>query len=50
MLKRKKVSSKKSKDVSWILDGIVGFLQSATWTIPIMNFVDDNCGCKFKNL
>lgn len=45
MLKRKKVSSKKSKDVSWILDGIVGFLQSATWTIPIMNFVDDNCGC-----
>ncbi|CAK8671988.1 unnamed protein product [Clavelina lepadiformis] len=48
MLKLNKSSTVKGKDkedVSWILEGIVGYLQSPTWTVPVMNFIDDNCGC-----
>lgn len=48
MLRKKKISfksKKSSEDVTWVLDGIVGFLQSPTWTVPIMNFVEENCSC-----
>jgi len=50
MLKKKNLSFKnrkdnKKEDITWVLDGIVGFLQSPTWTVPIMNFVEDNCSC-----
>ena len=53
MLKKKNLSFKnrkdnKKEDITWVLDGIVGFLQSPTWTVPIMNFVEDNCSCKLS--
>ena len=27
----------------WIVDGLIGFLQSPGWTSPINNFIDKNC-------
>lgn len=45
--KSKKTSKKKeSQEISWILEGIVAFLRSPTWTVPIMNFVEEHCGSK----
>jgi len=49
-LKSKKVSqtSKNAEDIEWVLEGIVGYLKSPAWNVPIMNFFDDNCSCKYN--
>lgn len=46
--KSKGRSEKNSEDESWILEGIVAFLRSPTWTSPVLNFVEENCG-EFQN-
>lgn len=47
----KKKSSKKAgsakqpiEDTSWIVEGIVEYLSSPTWNVPILNFVESQCG------
>lgn len=43
----RKERSKKSKgnqDTSWIVEGIVAYLRSPMWTVPVLNFVEENCG------
>ena len=47
MFKKLKSSKKSSKteDVRWVLEGIVEYLQSPVFTVPIMNFIDHNCSC-----
>ena len=27
----------------WVLDSLVGFLKSPTWTIPVNSFTDNKC-------
>ncbi|XP_019643885.1 PREDICTED: cilia- and flagella-associated protein 36-like isoform X2 [Branchiostoma belcheri] len=28
---------------NWVLDSVVQFLRSPTWTVPVMNFIEENC-------
>ena len=45
--KKNSTSSKSQReDVAWVLEGIVGYLHSPSWNVPVMNFFDDNCSSK----
>nr|XP_026692919.1 cilia- and flagella-associated protein 36 [Ciona intestinalis] len=47
-LRKSKAEKQKKQESSWILEGIVGYLQSPVWHVPIMNFIDEHCAC-FEN-
>ena len=46
----KKLTTKLHQDIAWVLDGLVDYLQSPTWKVPVMNFVEENCFCKYWNM
>lgn len=41
--KLSKSTKSSNESVDWVLDGIVGYLHSPRWNVPVMNFFDDNC-------
>nr|XP_039273651.1 cilia- and flagella-associated protein 36-like [Styela clava] len=40
----KKSIKKENEDTSWIVEGIVAYLRSPMWTVPVLNFVEECCG------
>ena len=34
----------------WVVDSLVGFLQSSTWRYPVDNFIEQNCTGKLSGL
>ena len=45
-----RLSKMASADWEFVFDGVVGFLTSPIWQIPVMNFIEKNCiGIKVQN-
>ena len=48
--RKQRISSFKMTDWEFVFDGVVGFLTSPMWNMPIVSFIEKHCIGKYVNV